>query len=427
MVKVAFFVFNTGNGDLRVHRQASLLARNGYQVRIYCFLKPGLPEREERSGYTLIRADQRPALTRFFDDKIARLWKKERVEEPSAPQLHDNWPVDRAALRPCPRPAPRPLPADFGPGEEDYLAYVRRINSIWARLAIAWGPEICQAHDADALMAARDTAAACRAKLIYDAHELWSDQPFIRSQATADYWDRLEAECVPDCDALLSVSHPFAEELGQRWKRSVTPLHNCQEYRPLSRPHGDLRHLSGGKPVALYQGVLGLERGLEEFIASSKFQDQVHLAIRGFGAMRDQLEHMAKDLPNVHILPPCPSAEIVDYATQGDIGIIPFLPDCLNHFLNTPNKLFEYMMAGLPIAAAHLPDLERFVAGNQVGLLFDPYSPSDMARAIVELCNHPELKAMGARAHQLCKDRYNWECEGQTLLECYRKVLASSR
>lgn len=46
--KVAFFVFNTANGDLRVHRQARLLSENGYEVRIYCFLEPGLPQREER-------------------------------------------------------------------------------------------------------------------------------------------------------------------------------------------------------------------------------------------------------------------------------------------------------------------------------------------------------------------------------------------
>ncbi len=399
------------------------MAQNGYQVRIFCFLKPGLPEYEERSGYTLVRADQRPALTRFFDDKIAPLWKKKRPEVEVAPQLHERWPEEREPVRPCPRPPARPLPLDFLPGEQDYLAYVRKINSVWARLAIEWGPQICQAHDADALEAARDTAAACAAKLIYDAHELWSDQPFIYSQATADYWDRLEAQCVPSCNALLTVSQPFADELGARWKRTLTPLHNCQQYRPLTRPLGNLRHLSEGKPVALYQGVLGLERGLEELIASARHQDQVHLAIRGFGAMRAQLEHMAKDLPNVHILPPCPSEEIVEYATQGDLGIIPFLPNCLNHYLNTPNKLFEYMMAGLPIAAAHLPDLERFVAGNQIGMLFDPYSPQDMARAIVELWNHPERSQMGERAHQLCKDRYNWECEGQRLLECYRKVL----
>ena len=53
-MKIAMFVFNTGNGDRRLHRQASLLAAQGHQVRVYCFLSPPLPVREERGGYEIL-------------------------------------------------------------------------------------------------------------------------------------------------------------------------------------------------------------------------------------------------------------------------------------------------------------------------------------------------------------------------------------
>lgn len=106
------------------------------------------------------------------------------------------------------------------------------------------------------------------------------------------------------------------------------------------------------------------------------------------------------------------------------MGVIPFLPTCLNHYLNTPNKLFEYMLAGLPVAAADLPDLRRFVEGERIGTLFDPFSPSDIARALVELWKDPEREAKGLRAHEACKRRWNWESEGRQMLDCYKTLAA---
>ena len=426
MKKVAFFVFNTANGDLRVHRQAQLLSQNGYEVRIYCFLEPGLPQREERGGYTIIREDQRSPLTRFFDDQIMRRLRSHRKSHAPNPQTPAQPAPDRAPVRPCPEPPPRQLPAHFLEGEEDYLHYVSNINKVWAREATAWRPDICQAHDLDALEAAAETARACSARLIYDTHELWTDQPFIRSQPTVDYWNALEARLIGRCQAVLTVSQPFAQVLEQKYGCSVTPLHNCQEYRPRPQLSSSqrLRHhpLAQGRPVALYQGVLGLERGLEQLVASARHQQQIVIAIRGYGALQPALQQLTRDEPNVILLDPCRPEEIIDKAAEGDIGVIPFLPTCLNHYLNTPNKLFEYMLAGLPIAASDLPDLRRFVEGEQLGLLFDPYSPQDIARALLALWNHPDREAMAARAHELCRQRYNWKSEGQTLLNCYKSL-----
>jgi len=418
--KVAFFVFNTAQGDLRVHRQARLLVENGYEVRIYCFLEPGLPHREERSGYTIVREDQRSPLTRFFDDQIVRRLRGQRKSV--APQVSERLPVlppDQPPQRPCPAPPVRQLPSHFLEGEEDYLQYVRVINRVWAREATAWKPDVCQAHDLDALEAAAATAEACSAALIYDSHELWTDQPFIRSQPTVDYWNALEARYVPRCQAIFTVNQPFARVLEEKYGVAVRTLHNCQDYRPLPRPSQELRQRAQGRPVALYQGVLGLDRGLEQLVASAQYQQEVVVALRGYGALESTLAQLVEGQENVWLLPACKPEEIIERAAEADLGVIPFLPTCLNHYLNTPNKLFEYMLAGLPIAAADLPDLRRFVEGEKLGLLFDPFSPSDIARALVELAANPDRQECGLRGHEACRLRYNWEQEGRTLLECY--------
>lgn len=417
MKKVAFFVFNTARSDLRVHRQARLLAENGYEVRIYCFLEPGLPQREERSGYTILREDQRSHLTRFFDDQVLRRWKRKSAA--GGPTRPLQLPPDRPARRPCPPPEPRRLPDHFLEGEEDYLGYVAKINRIWAREAGAWRPDICQAHDLDALEAAALTSEACGAALVYDTHELWTEQPFIRSQPTVDYWNALEERLIHRCQAVLTVNRPFCEVLEKKYGVKVQALHNCQEYRPRP-PHSEaLRRRAGGRPVALYQGVLGLDRGLEQLIASARHQSEVVIALRGYGPLEGALQQLAEPFEHVLVLEPCRPEEIIEKAAEADLGIIPFLPTCLNHYYNTPNKLFEYMLAGLPIAASDLPDLKRFVEGERVGVLFDPFSPEDIARATVELWRDPEREERARRAHEACRVRYNWEVEGRTLLDCY--------
>lgn len=427
-MKIAMFVFNTGNGDRRLHRQATLLADQGHLVRVYCFLDPPLPAREDRGGYEIHRLDQRKPVARFFDDQImARLKPKKKATAAERPEEEVVPPLSRPLTRPCPEPPPRDLPAQATPAERDYLAYVKRINLVWAEAATRWKPDVCQAHDADALEAAAETAARCGAKLVYDSHEIWVDQPFIRSQEAVDHWSALEAKYAPKADAVITVSEPFARVLKERYQlNSVTPVHNCQNLiPPVTRGRDSLRPRFGGRPVALYQGVLGPDRGLEELVCSAAHQDQVGIAVRGFGERRAALEELAQAYEHVEILPPVPSEKIVAHAAEGTFGVIPFLPTCLNHYWNTPNKLFEFMMAGLPIASADLPDLRKFIHGHQIGLLFDPYCFEDVARALVELSEHPELEAMGERAYRACAERYHWEEESKALLEVYQALSVS--
>lgn len=424
-MKIAMFVFNTGNGDRRLHRQASLLAGEGHQVRVYCFLDPPLPTREKRGGYEILRFDQRKPLARFFDDKVmARLKPRKTRVVDSPSEIAFERPASRPLQRPCPEPPPRQIPSDASQSERDYWHYVSRINKVWAEQASRWKPDVCQAHDADALEAAALTADRCDSKLVYDSHEIWSEQPFIRTKEAVNYWDQLEARYISRAHKVVTVSVPFANVLKQRYGlEEVVPIHNCQALiPPVTQERATLRERFGGRPVAIYQGVLGPDRGLEELVCSAEYQDKVGIAIRGFGERRAVLEAMAEPYEHVEILEPVPSEVIVASAAQGDFGVIPFLPTCLNHYWNTPNKLFEFMMAGLPIAAADLPDLSKFILGEKIGLLFDPYCHEDIARALVELSEHSELGQMGERAYQACLREWHWEKESQKLLALYQEL-----
>ena len=119
-------------------------------------------------------------------------------------------------------------------------------------------------------------------------------------------------------------------------------------------------------------------------------------------------------------------AEVVQTLAQARLGLVLFHPRP-NHIESQPNKLFEYMAAGLPVVASHFPLWREIIEATRCGLVVDPLDPQAIAAAIHWLLEHPaEGAAMGARGRAAVHARFNWGCEEATLLECYAQLCSSS-
>lgn len=406
------FVFNDGNHDQRVHKQAQALGKLGYEVRVYCFLTKGQKPREEREGYLLLREDQRGHAARFFDDQIMGRIRAKKPTKESTP-LRLAMPEDRAPQRPCLKPQ-RSLKKEAEAHQREHWKYIERINRVWAERAAKWRPHLVQAHDLDALRAAVLLGEELQVPVLYDTHELWSEQPFIDSREAVAYWDDLERELIPRVQAVMTINEPLAQILQERYGlEKVLALHNCQELQSVPRREPNV------KPIALYQGAYVPHRGLEQVIAAAPLAPNVQLAFRGFGSSEKELRALDKE-NRILWWDPVPGPKVVEAASEADIGLIPFLPTCLNHYYSTPNKLFEYMSAGLAVAGSDIPEIAKFVGDYQMGELFDPYSPSDIARALESLAGSDALEEMRNRAHSAYRECWNWEKE----IEAYRQLVA---
>jgi glycosyltransferase involved in cell wall biosynthesis len=104
-------------------------------------------------------------------------------------------------------------------------------------------------------------------------------------------------------------------------------------------------------------------------------------------------------------------------------GLVLFHPEP-NHVTAQPNKMFEYMAAGLPVIASDFPLWREIVDGAGCGLLVDPMDPAAIARAMQWIIDHPEEAAeMGRRGRAAVEHTYNWEAESTKLIELYRRLL----
>ena len=115
--------------------------------------------------------------------------------------------------------------------------------------------------------------------------------------------------------------------------------------------------------------------------------------------------------------------EMLEILNQSMVGIVTYLP-FPNHINAQPNKLFEYMSAGIPVIASDFPLWRQIIENEKCGLLVDTRNPQQIAEALDWIFDNPkEAKIMGDNGKKAVKDKYNWDLESTKLLGSYLSLL----
>jgi len=210
-------------------------------------------------------------------------------------------------------------------------------------------------------------------------------------------------------DVLITVNPFIAQELHNRYKTGK-PIHvvlNCPDFPPFQL----LNHVPSNTVIALYHGGLEVDRGLENLVlASGYFRDNIRLVIRGEGPIENALKQLASEHHNVSFERNVSISEVVRAATDADVGIIPYTASNLNYYYCSPNKLFEYIQAGLAVVTSDLPFLRQVIVGNGVGVVFDPKDPVDIAEKINFVSEEKNLLKFKQKTSE-ARRQYTWEKE----------------
>jgi glycosyltransferase involved in cell wall biosynthesis len=125
----------------------------------------------------------------------------------------------------------------------------------------------------------------------------------------------------------------------------------------------------------------------------------------------------------VFFLDTVPWKILADYTASADLGIILAQNVCMNVYFSLPNKLFEYLSAGLPVVCSNFPEFQKIVVNDGVGLAVDPTNPHAIADAINKILDDPILyQQMSENAKKAVTEKYNWELEGEKLLQIYQHI-----
>jgi glycosyltransferase involved in cell wall biosynthesis len=381
------FVINSVAADARVIKEASSLAGAGHETTVIGMREEGQAVRERIEGFDVIRV---------------------RLD-----------PVPRGIASPQ-RPARTLRTASLAFVLVDY--YARAL-----RAALRLRADVYHAHDLVTLPVAWAAARRRRARLVYDAHELFSEIGRLGAVARRLFrW--MEAALIGRADRVITVNESIATELSRRY-RVPPPLvvMNCPRTAGFRPDRAALRQRVGipdGVPIVLFQGMFMPHRGLENLVRASSRFARAHLVFMGWGPLLEPLRRLAREAgaTRVHFTEGVPLADLLRFTSGADVGAIPYRNVGLNNYLTSPNKLFEYCAAGVPVVASRFPELAKVVEGLGVGRTFDPEDPADIARAVDALVE--DERALGCARENVARaaGRFTWENESAKLLDLYRSL-----
>jgi glycosyltransferase involved in cell wall biosynthesis len=332
-----------------------------------------------------------------------------------------------------------PSPLDKWAGVEIQLLPVDRTRSLrlsypafWRAAypaAVAVRADAYHAHDLDALLPAARAARRHGVPLVYDSHELFIEQPAVVGRPwVRTFWALLEHRLIRRARRVVTVCDSIARYLERRYRlERVEVVRNTPEYRlPVaSQRLRTALEVPPDQALVLYQGGFLTDSGLAEQIESSAGFGAAVLVLLGSGPSEPHLRRLVRSRgldQRVRFLPRVPFDQLHAYTCSADLGLCLFKGRGLSSYYSLPNKLFEYLMAGLPVVGSDSPEIARVVLEGSCGLVVPPTDREAIARGVRQLLEEPGRRQACRQAALRLATQYNWEAEAPRLLGLYEAL-----
>lgn len=387
--------------DPRIDWQAAGAVRRGFAVTVVGF---GAPGTATVNGYRIIR------VAMHLDLGVA-------LRHPSLVLLPALLAPLALALRPWRKKFIR-FHRFFG-----LLKFFAKTNTSLLAATPGLKADLWQSHDLETLAAGLLARRRFGGALVYDAHELWPQQHVGAPRYQVALFSALESLLIRRVDRAFTVNHLLAEEMRRIYRLDRAPgaLPNCPPLEAFPAREAP----PGGKRRFLYLGAFAPGRGLEALVrawAAAPSPPGV-LFLRGpesetRAACRDLAASLGVLDVSVFFPPAVSEDRLVECASQADVGIIPYEPVNINNRLCCPNKLGQYLQAGLAILTNDLPYVREIVARAGCGAAYDSRDPDSFARAVEAL----DLEPMQENACRFARESYCWEKVSEPLYAAYSEL-----
>ena len=423
------FFRDDGWHDIRVHKFARTFQRMGFAPTVYCRTYPDAAS--ERGVY-----DGIPYRRMRFSPPVQA--KKQVVTDALSPEVAKPGFVVRAVrrvsrrfrsklnrLRNIPRRLRRRIVSKYlGPLNTDFT------NDVVMGSGDMPTPAFVYAADISALRAGDQVAQRWNVPFLYDSHEYFISQSAhsvmgpVRRRVNQRLVRWLESKYFPRA-TVMSVSPSIIEAFRERMPGLD---YHCIRNLPLATTRVPRRQnlireqlgLPDDVRIALYIGFITSGRGIDEMIDAGKhLPDNIVVAMLGGGRLIDEARDRIANAglqSKVHLLGHVPQARVMDYAESADCGLCLIQNTCQSYYFCLPNKVFQYIHAGLPVLCSDFPDLRGLVERRGVGRWADPSDPESIAREIVALVDDAAaLDQMRESCFRAVADELNWEAECRRL------------
>jgi glycosyltransferase involved in cell wall biosynthesis len=311
------------------------------------------------------------------------------------------------------------------------VQFAPAVSAFWDHLREApEKPDVIHCNDLDTLLVGVLAKRRYGCRLIYDAHEFYPRSDPAGRWLDITFFSTIERMLIRKADAVVTVNPPLAEAMRAAYRLpKVHAVANAEPWvgTPAKRIGSNMDRLAAGRCKFLFQGRFTPGRGIDELIEAWARVDGTRAALflRGPDNMwRHGAITLAADLGlldrSIYFLDAVSEDQLVAAATEADVGIIPYRPLIINDRLSCPNKLSQYLHAGLMVLANDLTYVRSVLSEAQAGLFYDSARPATLAEAVHRVVDNPELLRRGREnAVRYARDRFNWQIEGERLYALY--------
>jgi len=291
--------------------------------------------------------------------------------------------------------------------------------------------DIYHAVDLDVLSGAYWAVKKTGGRLIYEARELYTElEPLRGRDSVRAIWRGLERRLIGKADRVITINESLARELCERYGiEKPAIIRNVARTNPNIRPvnlHKEF-NIPENYRILLYQGVLREGQGLYYQLEIMKYLDDCVTLFFGKGPIEESIRERSAEYgieDRIILAGRVSPDELMNYTSSADAGLLLMEDVALNNRLALPQKLFQYLVAGIPQIVSPMPEISGFVKKENSGIIVPFGQPQEAAVDIFRFLNDRNLYTEAKKNCKVSAEKNNWEIESRKLIEIYRELEA---
>jgi len=265
-------------------------------------------------------------------------------------------------------------------------------------------------------------------KIVYDSHELFCEVPELTSRPKIRrIWLSIEEWIFPKLDNVITVNKLISEIYSKKYDVKVNVIRNIAP--TLKNKDVDIelkRRIVGDKKMLILQGSgINKDRGAEEIVEAMKYLEDVLLYIIGSGDVIPLIKENIKVFSledKVKVMGRMPYDNLLEYTKIADIGISLDKGTNKNYEYSLPNKVFDYMQAGIPILVSNRKVVSKLVSDNDIGVVVDSHEPKVLAEKVKYMLSDENRYNKWKQNAKKASKIYCWENEEKELERIYSNI-----
>jgi len=289
--------------------------------------------------------------------------------------------------------------------------------------------DILVANDLDTLLPNYLISRLRKVPLVYDSHEYFTGVPELNGRPFVKWvWKSVERTILPVLKHIITVSDSIAKLYQDEYGLLPVVIRNLSpsSQRISASGRRELGIKDDNLMLILQGGGINIDKGAEELIEAVRLTENVSLMIAGSGDVLPELKSMVyeNDLSDkIRFFPALPWDDLMKITKSADAGLCLEKDTNINYRFSLPNKLFDYISAGIPVITGSLPEITKIVESYNCGIRIPEITPDEISKAIIKLRDNPELLSKLKQNSVSASETLNWKNEQEKVISLYRKIL----